>query len=163
MKPETYISLIALAFAMVSFLVSFTHSVRARRAELRPVLAIVYTDESGWVIRNIGAGPALNVVVAQSLESGDNRSWRDPVRVPPLASGGDFPLHWIGHSNVRAIGAIYSDFEDRSYSSICEDDHSRTMEGRKVPDWPTAEVSRHWWEAPAVGNRGDRRRTSGTR
>jgi hypothetical protein len=163
MKPEVYISLAALAFAIVSFVVSFGHSVRARRAEFRPVVAIVYTDESGWVIRNVGSGPALNIVVAQSWDSGKDREWSEPVRVPPLASGGEFHLHWIGHSNVRAIGAAYSDFEGRSYSSICEDDHSRAIEGRTLPDWPTEEVSRHWWEAPAVGNRGDRRRTSGTR
>jgi len=161
MKSELVVSLFALAFAMVSFVLSFAQTMLARRAEIRPVVAIVYSEHDGWVVRNIGGGPAMNIVVAYSWDEKVSRRWGQPVRIPPLAVGSEFALKWIGHSNVRAIASSYTDFEGRKYSSVCENDLSQLVEGDTLPDWPSAEISRHWWEAEAAGNRGDRRRFSG--
>lgn len=161
MKSELLIALVALVFAIISFGISFAHTIHARRGEIRPVVAIVYSEEGGWVVRNIGGGPAMNIVVAESSDAEGNREWRKPVRIPPLAVGGEFSLGWIGHSNVRAIGAAYTDFEGRDYSSICEDDLTRLVMGKVLPDFPPREVGRDWWEADAVGNRGDRRLLGG--
>jgi hypothetical protein len=65
MDVSALISGLALALALASFAVNLRIGHRAAVRGRKPVL--VFVDEPGraWTLRNIGNGPAVNVVVAQ--------------------------------------------------------------------------------------------------
>ena len=146
MDWKQYVSAAALAFSLVTF--GFTYSLSARTAttSVRPVLVFEYTEPDGWSVRNVGSGPALNVLIAHKNE-GD--SWQKPVRIPPLQKDGKLQLRWLGTLNVRTIGANYSDVTNRPYSSTCTDDLSRTFDGNELPSWPEDQIQALWKLAPA--------------
>src|ERR687893_400657 len=93
----TWISVAALLISGVSLAISYWHSRKSAITGRKPVLTFVYDDETGWVLQNIGNGPALNVIVAQKKvgEQGFN-----PVRVPPISKDGAFVCRWLGHVNT---------------------------------------------------------------
>ena len=141
MDASTLISGIAVVIAIMSFVVG---TWRAQRAELRarkPVLVFVDDPSAGcWTIRNVGNGPALNIVTAQR-KSGQ---WFNPVKIPPLGSEGSYQLPWLGRTNETGLGATYADFEGTSYTATLGDEVSRTFRGRRLPLWPDADVARYW-------------------
>lgn len=53
-------------------------------------------------------------------------------------------LPWIGHQNIRTLGASYTDIEDRWYSSTCTDDLSKIHEGNQLKRWPESQVTAYW-------------------
>jgi hypothetical protein len=106
----------------------------------RPVLVFDYS-ESGWRVRNVGSGPALNVVIAQKRVGG---AWFNPVRVPPLAVGGEFVLKWCLHVNDTGLGATYFDTANRPYTSKCGNDRTTTHTGVTIPKWEEKQIGRHW-------------------
>jgi hypothetical protein len=79
---------------------------------IKPVLTIVYQNDTGWSLTNVGYGPALNVIVAQRESEGE---WSKPVRVPPLALGGNIRLEWLDHTNIKWLGSAYTDIDGRGY------------------------------------------------
>ena len=89
----------------------------------------------GWLLRNVGNGPALNVVVACKYVKGENRgTWFDAVRVPPLGKDGEMLLGWLGHEGEHGLGATYEDFltqagKGKTYTTTCGDDLSKVVEG----------------------------------
>jgi hypothetical protein len=141
MDWKQYVAIAALVVSIISFVLTYSLSKRTAVTGVRPVLVFEYTENAGWIIRNVGNGPALNIVVAMK---GDNTDWVTPVRIPPLSKDGMFKLAWVGHSNVRTLGAYYSDIAQRRYSSTCTDDLSGTHEGNQLREWPDSEISRHW-------------------
>jgi hypothetical protein len=143
---KQYVSVAALVFSLVSF--GFTYSLSSRTAvtSVHPVLVFEYAQPDGWSVRNIGNGPALNVLIASKSEMSD---WQQPVRIPPLQKDGRIALHWLGHLNVRTLGASYSDIANRQYSSTCTDDLSRAFEGNTLPSWPESQILAHWKLPPA--------------
>jgi hypothetical protein len=94
-------------------------------------------EELCWVLRNVGNGPALNVVVAQREQE---YGWFNPVRVPPLAKDGSFPIRWLGRWNDGGLGATYADFEDRRYTSTLGGEISYIYEGDLLPNGATRRV-----------------------
>jgi hypothetical protein len=144
MDWKQYTSVAALAFSLVSFGFSYSLSSHSAVTSIRPVLVFEYTHEIGWSIRNVGSGPAMNVLVARKDEGSD---WRDPVRIPALQRDGRFPLSWIGHANIRSLGATYFDIADRPYSSVSTNDLSTTTEGNLLRAWSESEITAHWKKA----------------
>ena len=145
MNQSDWIALAAVVFSIVSFGFSFFLTARTSRASIRPVIALVYDNNIGWSIRNIGNGPALNVVVAQKpIKS----NWFRPVRVPPVSAGGEFILQWIGHDNDHGIGVYYEDFHEKAYSSTCGNDLTKMHKGNIFPAWRDSQIGRHWWDNP---------------
>jgi hypothetical protein len=104
---ETTLAVGALVVSVASFVISFLAARATERRARMPVLVFVYTFEKGWKIRNVGNGPALDVVVAQKEVGGD---WFEPRRVPPMGRDHELVLEWIGHDNEHGLGATYSDF-----------------------------------------------------
>jgi hypothetical protein len=137
-----YVSVVSVAIAFASFAVNFTLNQRAAVRARKPVLVFVDDpDETCWVLRNVGNGPALNVVVAQrQTELG----WFNPVRVPPLGKDSRFRLHWLGRWSIGGLGASYSDFEDRRYTSTLGNEISCTYDGDRLPRWNDDELKRYW-------------------
>lgn len=143
--PKAILSALAIIISVCTFAVSFWFNWRSSVAAKRPVLVFVYEGQTGWVIKNIGGGPALNIVVAQKKVGG---SWFNPVRMPPLAKDKEFIPRWLHHVNTTGLGATYSDFEKRPYTSTCGNDLSVTSSGTKFGPWPEDKIGRHWRQEP---------------
>lgn len=131
----------ALLVSVVTFALNYRHSRRNAILARKPVLVFEYDGESGWILRNVGVGPALNVVVAQKRVGGE---WFNPVRVPPLSKDGKFILQWLNHVNTTGLGATYTDTEQLFYTSTCGNDLSETFSGAQFGPWPESRLGRHW-------------------
>jgi hypothetical protein len=131
----------ALLVSVVTFALNYRQSQRSALLARKPVLVFEYEGNIGWTLRNVGAGPALNVVVAQKRGGGE---WFKPVRVPPLSKDGKFTLQWLNHVNDTGLGATYTDTEQMSYTSSCGNDLSKTFDGTLFGPWPEPEIERHW-------------------
>lgn len=136
----------ALLVALFTFALNYRHTRRSSVLSRKPVLVFEYDGTTGWWLRNVGSGPALNVVVAQKRVGGE---WFNPVRVPPLSRDGKFLLVWLGHINSTGLGATYSDTEGAPYTSTCSND-LRAEKGRRFGHWQEAQIGRHWNQSPYV-------------
>lgn len=141
MSPETVISTIALVVAVISFALPFWHTWRSHKSEIRPILVFLYDKEKGWHIRNVGGGPALNVLIVRRRSP---KEWLDPVRVPPISNGDLFQLGWMRHTNIDELGASYEDFEGRAYSSTCRKDLTSIEERNILPMFAPERIRAHW-------------------
>ena|SRR5262245_38988716 len=141
MDLKTWLSIAALIVSVMSLAISFWNTRKSAITGIKPILIFVYDGEKGWQIQNIGNGPALNIIVAQKRVGAE---WFNPVRIPPISKGSEFHLNWLGHVNDTGLGATYTDFQDRSYSSTCSNDLSRIFEGHKLPQWEEGEIGQHW-------------------
>lgn len=145
LQPKDIISAILSATALIVSLFTFVLNYRfARRSAIlgrKPVLVFEYDGNIGWTLKNVGAGPALNTIVAQKRVGGE---WFNPVRVPPLAKDGHMVLTWLGHVNTTGLGATYSDFNGKPYTSTCGNDLSQVFDGTRFGPWPEAKIGRHW-------------------
>ena len=145
MNTSEWIAIIAVIFSIISFAMSFILSARSSKAAIRPVIVIIYSAEQGWLVRNVGNGPALNLVVALKNLSG---VWLKPVRIPPMSASGEFILTWIGHENDHGIGVYYEDFQGHGFTSSCSNDLTRIAKGSLFPEWKDEHIGRHWWDDP---------------
>jgi hypothetical protein len=131
----------ALLVSVVTFALNYRHTRRSTVLARKPVLVFEYDGDQGWVLRNVGAGPALNVIVAQKRVGGE---WFNPVRVPPLSKDGKFVLGWLNHVNTTGLGASYADTEQLPYTSTCGNDLSQVFSGTLFGPWPEGKIGRHW-------------------
>jgi len=131
----------ALLLSVVTFAINYRQGRRSAILTRKSVLVFEYDGDSGWTLRNVGAGPALNVVVAQKRVGGE---WFNPVRVPPLSKDGKFVLKWLNPVNTTGLGATYSDTEQLPYTSTCGNDLSMTFDGTLFGSWPESVLGKHW-------------------
>src|ERR1700733_5358698 len=100
MEPKdmitTALSATALIVSVFTFALNYRHNLRAAVLSRKPVLVFTYDGRRGWILKNVGSGPALNVIVAQCK----NNQWFNPVRIPPLAKDAEFVPIWLGHVNT---------------------------------------------------------------
>lgn len=106
-----------------------------------PVLVFHYDRIIGWIIRNVGSFPAMDIIVSEKTFQG---CWERPVRMPVLAANEEHELHWIGHRNVDVLGARYNNINGAQFTVVCEHDNSKIDNGSVFPDWSDAELQRHW-------------------
>jgi hypothetical protein len=138
------ISVFALAFSAFSYGLArraFQLSKESAVNSRRPVLAFVL-EQGGWVVKNVGNGPALNIIAA---EAGPDLKWQYPVRLPPLGKDEPFPLTWPVAQHLFAL--TYEDFAGIKYWSRCIDTLSSTGKGVKVEGWPrwkNSEITPYW-------------------
>ena len=122
-----------------------------------PVLVFEFDGRRGWLLRNVGNGPALNVVVAQKHVQGAKRgTWFDAVRVPPIGRDAEFTLGWLGYRGDTGLGVLYDDFAapdegGRSYTSTCGNDLNRTYVGSRFGPFTEVEIRAHWKADAAPG------------
>jgi hypothetical protein len=141
MGAATAIAIVSISIALASFVVNYRLTQRAAVRARKPVLVFVDDpSEDTWVLRNVGNGPALNVLVAQR----EGGRWFNPVLVPPVGTDSSFPLRWLGRANTSGLGATYADFEDRGYTSTLGGERSHTYERNRLPHWDDTEVRRYW-------------------
>jgi len=139
-KIRFWLPIAAIIFSVISFSLSFWQSLQGAQSRIRPVLVFVW-KEGGWYLHNVGSGPALDVVVAQSSNI---KEWTSPVRTPPLGIEGDFHLEWLGACNVRALGVTYKDYEGREYTTKTWDDKERLYRGHTMDQWDPNKI-KPWW------------------
>ena len=77
-----WVAVLALVVSIGTFVYASVRERKAKVASIRPLLVFLYDGESGWYLKNVGQGPALNVIL--SHKSKDDGDWITPVRVPPV-------------------------------------------------------------------------------
>jgi hypothetical protein len=131
----------ALIVSLLTFALNYRFTRRSAVLGRKPVLVFEYDGMNGWILRNVGVGPALNILVAQKRVGGE---WFNPVRVPPLSKDGQMLLRWLGHVNSTGLGATYSDFEGRAYTSTCGNDLSKVFDGPRFGPWSEDRIGQYW-------------------
>lgn len=145
MDASTLLAGLAIGISVITFVVGSWRGQQAEARARKPVL--VFVDDPGetcWVLRNVGNGPALNVLTAQRKGG----QWFNPVKVPPLGKGATFALTWLGRANDTGLGATYFDFEGSAYTTTLGDEVIRTYTGQRLPSWPDGEIERYWHARP---------------
>ncbi|MEW1861917.1 hypothetical protein OG896_02935 [Streptomyces sp. NBC_00669] len=153
------ISVLAVLVSLGSLFLAYASD---RRSEM-PVLQFMWesgqgtTGEPKWWLVNVGAGPATNVVVAQSLRTGLGRglaheTWFNPVLVPSIPAGGRLALAWLGSTQGLdcGLGASCTDVHRFFYTTKCGDDVSMFHVGLHLPRWPLLKLHgekavKTWW------------------
>jgi hypothetical protein len=139
------LSATALVISIFTFALNYGHMQRTAPLNRKPVLMFEYAGDRGWVLRNVGSGPALNIIVAQNRVRGE---WFNPMRVPPLSKDGEVVLKWLGHVNTTGFGATYTDSENFAYTSMCGNDLSSVYEGMLFGPGEEAQIGWHWNHPP---------------
>jgi hypothetical protein len=97
---------------------------RAVTRSVRPVLVFVCEVRGEvWSVQNVGAGPALDILVAE--KDRDEQPWARFMRVPPLPRDGKICLR----SAPRFLAVTYHDAENNAYSTICTGYRNRLQKG----------------------------------
>ncbi|HZZ42775.1 MAG TPA: hypothetical protein VFE58_07545 [Tepidisphaeraceae bacterium] len=120
------ISVISFIVACASASISWRNYVTSRM----PVLVFMRPKTGGWLVKNIGYGPALNIVVA---EHDQREKWSKYLRIPPLAVGSEFelPSAWL----YGVLGATYESCTRHYYSGHCTDHRSAHFKGNQLSEW----------------------------
>jgi hypothetical protein len=141
MENINLISVIALVVSILTFALNYRHTLRSTVLGRKPILVFLYDGEKGWTLRNVGNGPALNIISAQKLETGD---WFYPTRIPSISTDSEFLLSWLSHTNISSLGSIYTDSEGIFYTTICSNDLSKVFDGNCLTKWNEEDIGRHW-------------------
>lgn len=136
----TVVSILAFTLAVVNFVVTLVLTRRRDIGAIRPVLVFTYKNE-GWHIENIGNGPALDLIFHRL--SGELITQK--VRLPALASGTTFYLHFARHDSKQTFVATYLDADGRRYTSRSQHDVSTSMKGFDVDRPLNSESLDRWW------------------
>jgi hypothetical protein len=148
----TAVSIVAILLSAVTFGLSYRASRAGERRARIPVLVFVYDGAQGWLLRNVGNGPALNIEVAQKVVRGERAgTWINPVRVPPVGRDKEVLLSWLGEDSMYGLGAVYEDFlgadegaAGRIYTVTCGNDRNAIKPGRHLPQWSESEIVAQW-------------------
>lgn len=110
-----------------------------RRSRL-PVLVFLDAPGKRWLLKNVGNGPALNIVVVKKLKHGDT-TWTEPTRVSALARDQEIEMSWlVGTGFVAVLGATYQDLvgadgkgRGRTFTTTCEYNINSVQVGERIP------------------------------
>jgi hypothetical protein len=97
----------------------------------RPLLNFVNTPQSGWVILNVGNGPALNI----RFMGKDRTSWVQPVigyAIPPNIA---LTIQEEIKNAGAALAVYYKDLFDNEYMVECEADTNSIVYKRGDKNW----------------------------
>jgi len=141
--PQTWFAGIAVLVSIVSLWVALWTFVRSRVTSLQPVLVFTFDSRTGWLLRNIGNGPALDIIGAERPK---DAGWSMPMRIPPLSPSAQVEVSPLGHHNVPELACSYRDIDGRCYTSVCEHDLTVVQKGRALPIWPEEQIERLWVE-----------------
>ena len=114
------VACISTVIAVISAIIAWQAVTRS----LRPVLVFIRDKHQGWSVKNVGAGPALDVLVAE--RDGAEPTWKRFKRLPPLSKDGEIRLP----SAPSVFGVTYSDAENKRYSTTCSGYSNRLRKGQ---------------------------------
>jgi len=129
---------VAIVVSILAITVSYLASLKSRIIGLQPVLVFCFNSGRGWSVKNIGNGPALNIVLAL-LDADDQ--WVSPEGIPSLAVNGEFVFGSF-NTQIKIIGwgCLYTDISERSYSSIQKGNKTQIVTGSLFPAWNCDEI-----------------------
>jgi hypothetical protein len=151
----------AVAISLVSFVVNFWAASAADRRGRMPVLVMerLAVDEAGGnhiLLKNVGNGPALNIIfgLAEEVEGAGSKQlrkrvrerWFSPLHLRPIPPDGDLDIAHPETSNV--LGATYTDALGNKYTLKTSQYGTKVLEGRHLPKVWTMEVVPSMWEEP---------------
>ena len=132
---------LALIASIVSVFLSTYYSHLGIKTNVRPTLVFVYDPNSGWALRNVGRGPALNVLVA--YRESNTSEWQMPIRLYPLKNDDEIAVPWFGH-DPEMLAVTYQDAHNAAYTSVCDNDLTTTYEGNRLPMWDERNIKKAW-------------------
>jgi hypothetical protein len=137
------IAAVALTVSVLVFLDNRAREQRAARLARRPALVFTWDEVHGvWQLRNIGNGPALDVLILQRAD----RVWDHPLRMRELAADATdtVPRRWYEewHKDPE-LGANYLSVAEEKYSTKTGCDRSRIDTGWLAVD-TADEIEPHW-------------------
>src|SRR5690242_15190441 len=94
------ISIAAFVVAALTLVLTVRREVNA----IRPILVFTYRND-GWYVENVGNGPAMDLVFHRLR----NGTVTQNVRLPTLATGSQFCLHFARHDSEQIFLATYRD------------------------------------------------------
>lgn len=104
-------SAVIAAAALITSVVTYRGAVRAAT---RPVLVFSLRDYRHWRVQNVGAGPAVRLIVADIDKSGAQQTITNCY---PLAAGESLDVSW--HKLGTGLVAQYEDSHGRAFSTTC--------------------------------------------
>jgi len=140
------LSILAVAVSIIVFVDNRIRALSAARLARQP--ALVFTWDATallWTLRNIGNGPALDVVIAQRVGG----SWSHALRMPELAADGieSVPPRWIeAFGSDPGLGARYRSITNEEYWTTTGNDRS-TIAAGPGPELPEP-IEPHWMYRP---------------
>lgn len=103
------------------------------RSHLQPVMVFYRLGDPLWRLKNVGNGPAINVLVTGGKTP---QSWNQNTSglFSAIAPGQELLLNWIKTpTDTRKLCAIYGDVAGRKYTSVCAENLNEVDEGNKYP------------------------------
>ena len=84
------ISTLALIVAIISTWTSIHFSKLNNKTSVLPLLVFLYSEENGWILKNVGNGPALNITIV--YQNHKEERWCNPTRVYPIDNGAQIQI-----------------------------------------------------------------------
>jgi hypothetical protein len=150
MSLELGIAIVAVIVSVISFEVNLRAAKAAERHGRMPVLIIqpsIEAEVSKIRIRNIGHGPALNIVIATAtgeLATEDARDirlsrrkhgseWKGYAHLQPIAAGSERCYLW---NYDKAVGLSYTDALGKPYTLLTSAYGTKIVDGAAMPHPP---------------------------
>jgi hypothetical protein len=143
---------LALLVSVISFYINYRGAENAERHGRMPVVIPVPPIQPDRItLRNIGNGPALNIVIAEALEdlarkdaleidfkaSRYKTMWRGPYHLQPLESKTERSYRWRWGG---AVGLSYTDALGNHYTTLASTFGTKVADGRLMPTWALSEL-----------------------
>ena len=130
MSASDIIAVVSVLVALVALVISYVTYRGALRAASRPVLVFSMVSTFRWEVRNVGGGPAIDVVIADVRRDGDTES---VTNCYSLAAGAASDLNWLRAGHELAV--LYTDVFGREFTTVCNGNTNRITNGRQGRDW----------------------------
>jgi hypothetical protein len=158
MSLELSVAIVAVIVSLVSFVINFRASQAAdRHARMPIVIPQVYEMPGGALrvkVRNIGKGPAVNVVIADALgelattdvrhvrlSRYKNKShWGVPRHLERIPDGAELEYPWDSQSYQGALGLSYTDVLGSPYTLLTSKFGTRAANDAIIPHAPLNEL-----------------------
>ncbi len=124
------IATISAVLGMLALAISYLTYRGSLRAASRPVLIFSMVSTFRWELRNVGSGPAINVLVADIRSDGETES---TTNCYPVSPGAAIDLHWIQAGNELA--ARYKDIYGVEHNCVCRSNTNDIDERNLRIDW----------------------------
>lgn len=126
MNPQILLSIVAFAISLIAVVLAYRAQSCSNR--LRPVLVFSRGSDTLWQIQNVGEGPSLQVIIA---DSDRHETWTCVANCSPVGAKCTLNLPWI--KNGYGLVAIYSDIDGNQFTSLYKDGVHSISRGNIYP------------------------------
>jgi hypothetical protein len=132
MAPTDTIAALPLVISIVAVLIAYYSYRGSVRSSMRPVLVFSRTPTSWWKVKNVGAGPAINIVIARI---GIDEEIDSATACYPLAAGDEYDLPWI--RGGPSLASTYTDVFGGRFTTSCDGNSNTLRSGHRPKLRPT--------------------------